>query len=150
MDRWPCAQPFSFNSEPQFPPQPSKELISMVSKSPPERNSFIFSVTSCVVAHLSITLCFCSLVHGKSHFPSPHKHLYKIPVKIKLDWLPRTSQLIEMTLSPLCLAVWTIISTFHSDSLEKSKSRAKVYIFYVNNDLPTVWFLSRSCLFLMG
>lgn len=97
-----------------------------------------------------VALCFHSLEHVKSHFPSPHKYLYKIPVKIKLDWPPRTSQLIEMTLSPLCLTVWTIISTFHSDSLEKSKSRAKVYIFYVNNDLPTVWFLSRSCLLFDG
>lgn len=53
-----------------------------------------------------------------------------------------------MIRSPLCLTVSTVIGTFHSKGLEKSKNRAKVYIFCVSNHLPTVWFLSQSCLLL--
>lgn len=54
-----------------------------------------------------------------------------------------------MILSPLCLTVSRVIGAFHSNRLEKSRSKAKVYIFCVNNHLPAVWLLSQSCLLLM-
>lgn len=93
---------------------------------------------------------FWCLRYIKRYFPSPHKHIFKIPIKRKLDWPPRTSQLIKMIPSPLCLTVSRVIGAFHRNRLEKCKSKAKVYVFCVNNHLPTVWFLSQSCSLLTG
>lgn len=102
----------------------------------------------CPVLHcgsfVTNSISFQYLKHVKSYFPFLHKHFLKIPVKIKLDWPPRTSQLIKMIWIPLCLTVSTLIGTFHSKGLEKPKNRAKVYIVSAITCLLSGFFLSPA------